>query len=133
MPPLPIVDFVALVFFVAAWVGYHFYVDRMSARKRGLNAMMNLYRVSWMEQMSRREVRIVDTAVTASLQNGTAFFASTSLIAIGATAWHRRCSQSFFRPAVRTDYHTLAVGGEGARPRRDFRLRVLQIRMVVPA
>jgi uncharacterized membrane protein len=39
-----------------------------------------------MEQMSRREVRIVDTAITGSLQNGTAFFASTSLIAIGGAA-----------------------------------------------
>ena len=58
----------------------------MSPRKRGLNAMMNTYRIAWMEQMSRREVRIVDTAITGSLQNGTAFFASTSLIAIGGAA-----------------------------------------------
>jgi uncharacterized membrane protein len=86
MPPLPLVDLVAFAFFIFAWAGYHFYVDMVSPRKRGLNAMMNVYRVSWMEQMSRREVRIVDTAVTASLQNGTAFFASTSLIAIGAAA-----------------------------------------------
>jgi uncharacterized membrane protein len=86
MPPLPLVDLVAFAFFIFAWAGYHFYVDLVSPRKRGLNAMMNVYRVSWMEQMSRREVRIVDTAVTASLQNGTAFFASTSLIAIGAAA-----------------------------------------------
>ncbi|MBV8848857.1 MAG: DUF599 family protein [Methylobacteriaceae bacterium] len=86
MPPLPLVDIVALAFFLCAWAGYHFYVERVSPRRRGLNAMMNLYRISWMEQMSRREVRIVDTAVTASLQNGTAFFASTSLIAIGAAA-----------------------------------------------
>jgi uncharacterized membrane protein len=86
MPPLPLIDLVAFAFFIFAWAGYHFYVDLVSPRKRGLNAMMNVYRVAWMEQMSRREVRIVDTAVTASLQNGTAFFASTSLIAIGAAA-----------------------------------------------
>lgn len=86
MPPLPLIDFLALAFFLFAWVGYHFYVDRMSSRKRGLNAMMNTYRIAWMEQMSRREVRIVDTAITGSLQNGTAFFASTSLIAIGGAA-----------------------------------------------
>jgi uncharacterized membrane protein len=38
-----------------------------------------------MEQLLAREVRIVDSQVTAALQNGTAFFASTSLIAIGGT------------------------------------------------
>ena len=44
---------------------------------------MNHYRYEWMEQMVMRENRIVDTTIMASLQNGTAFFASTSLIAIG--------------------------------------------------
>ena len=34
--------------------------------------------------MLAREVRIVDTSIVAGLQNGTAFFASTSLLAIGA-------------------------------------------------
>jgi uncharacterized membrane protein len=36
-----------------------------------------------MERLLAREIRIVDSQVTAALQNGTAFFASTSLIAIG--------------------------------------------------
>ncbi len=44
---------------------------------------MNGYRDEWMEQLIGRDVRIVDAQVTAALQNGTAFFASTSLIAIG--------------------------------------------------
>src|ERR1700692_2233768 len=38
-----------------------------------------------MERLIAREVRMVDAQVTAALQNGTAFFASTSLIAIGGT------------------------------------------------
>ena len=36
-----------------------------------------------MEQLLARDMRMVDAQVTAALQNGTAFFASTSLIAIG--------------------------------------------------
>jgi uncharacterized membrane protein len=44
---------------------------------------MNAYRDIWMMRMLDRDVRIVDTQIMASLQNGTAFFASTSLIAIG--------------------------------------------------
>ena len=34
--------------------------------------------------LSRRDIRIIDTSIVAGLQNGTAFFASTSLLAIGA-------------------------------------------------
>ena len=76
-------DFVALAFFLIAWLGYHAAVELTPAGQRSLNKMMNGYRYRWMEQMVVRENRIVDTTIMASLMNGTAFFASTSLIAIG--------------------------------------------------
>ena len=50
-----------------------------------LNARMNSYRRDWMHEMLRREVRVMDTTIMATLQSGTAFFASTSLFAIGAS------------------------------------------------
>ena len=37
-----------------------------------------------MQALAEREMRMVDTAIITGLQNGTAFFASTSLLAIGA-------------------------------------------------
>jgi uncharacterized membrane protein len=79
------IDLVALCWFVAAWVGYAILVDFTSYGRGSLNARMNAYRDWWMKEMMARDVRIVDTQINASLQNGTAFFASTSLIAIGAT------------------------------------------------
>jgi uncharacterized membrane protein len=44
---------------------------------------MNLRRARWVREAMARDNRIVDTQVMNGLQNGTAFFASTSLIAIG--------------------------------------------------
>jgi uncharacterized membrane protein len=41
--------------------------------------------------MITRDNRVVDTTINASLQNGTAFFASTSLIALGSVP-RRRCT-----------------------------------------
>jgi uncharacterized membrane protein len=76
-------DYVALAFFLIAWFGYHAVLELTSAGQKSLNKMMNGYRYRWMEQMVVRENRIVDTTIMASLMNGTAFFASTSLIAIG--------------------------------------------------
>jgi uncharacterized membrane protein len=78
-----VVDYVALAFFASAWVAYYAAVERTKAGGRSLNSQMNQFRYRWMEQMVIRENRIVDTTIMASLQNGTAFFASTSLIAIG--------------------------------------------------
>lgn len=83
MPIFSPLDLVALAVFVGAWIGYAIAVERTEHGRAALNARMNLYRNLWMQRMLERDVRIVDTQIMASLQNGTAFFASTSLIAIG--------------------------------------------------
>jgi uncharacterized membrane protein len=77
-------DWIALAAFAASWVGYSWLVDFSPWRHRTLTAAMDRRRRQWMEMLARREIRIVDTAIVAGLQNGTAFFASTSLLAIGA-------------------------------------------------
>src|SRR5882724_11268943 len=76
-------DLVALAWFVGAWIAYALMIERSPHGRRGLNAIMNDYREVWMRQMLAREMRMVDMQIMAALQNGTAFFASTSLIAIG--------------------------------------------------
>jgi uncharacterized membrane protein len=76
-------DLFALIYFLAAWIGYSIVVELTRHGRQSLNAMMNDYRDTWMEELLAREMRMVDAQVTAALQNGTAFFASTSLLAIG--------------------------------------------------
>jgi uncharacterized membrane protein len=78
-----LLDLGALAFFVLAWLGYNLGVERHPAGRTGLNVLMNGQRRAWLDQTMMRENRIVDTTINASLQNGTAFFASTSLFAIG--------------------------------------------------
>ncbi len=78
-------DMLALGWFLVCWIGYSIVIEKTAHGRSSLNALMNAYRDQWMKELLAREVRIVDSQVTASLQNGTAFFASTSLIAIGGT------------------------------------------------
>ena len=78
-------DGFALTLFVLAWVGYHISVESSFFSPKSLNDMMHVYRSQWMDRMLWRDVRIIDTQITASLQNGTSFFASTSLFAIGGS------------------------------------------------
>lgn len=77
-------DLAAFLIFVTAWSLYHRVVERLHARE-SLNVRMNRFRADWMREMAVREPRIIDTQIMGSLQNGTAFFASTSLIALGAS------------------------------------------------
>ncbi len=85
MASFTLFDLLAFAWFLGAWLGYSLLIEKSAKGRSGLNALMNLYRDAWMERLLAREIRLVDAQVTAALQNGTAFFASTSLIAIGGT------------------------------------------------
>jgi uncharacterized membrane protein len=76
-------DALAFAFFVCAWLGYKFCVESQKFGKNSLNAVMRKRREAWFRNAAHRDNRIVDTQIMASLQNGAAFFASTSLLAIG--------------------------------------------------
>jgi uncharacterized membrane protein len=91
---LNLADLLAFLYFLSAWLGYSFLLERTGHGRQSLTAMMNAYRDRWMQQLLTREMRMVDAQVTAALQNGTAFFASTSLLAIGgALAMFRSTDQ----------------------------------------
>ncbi|MFT0861051.1 DUF599 domain-containing protein [Ancylobacter sp. G4_0304] len=77
-------DAIAFAAFIAAWIAYHYLMEGDWSERRTLNRRMDAYRIEWMQRMLSRENRIVDAQIVAALQNGTAFFASTSLLAIGA-------------------------------------------------
>lgn len=83
MHALSTLDLAAAVWFLVAWLGFNVLVDISPLRKKTLSSAMDGYRRDWMTAMCEREVRIMDTAIMSGLQQGTAFFASTSLLAIG--------------------------------------------------
>lgn len=84
MPIFTILDWIAIACFVFSWAGYAWLVDFSPWRERTLTFAMNAQRRTWMEAMLKRENRMFDAQVVAGLQSGAAFFASTSLLAIGA-------------------------------------------------
>jgi uncharacterized membrane protein len=93
MPVLTLPDILAFAYFIGAWIAYSIVIEKTPTGRQSLNARVNGYRDNWMEQLLGRDVRMVDAQVTAALQNGTAFFASTSLIAIGGALSLMRASE----------------------------------------
>jgi uncharacterized membrane protein len=85
MTALYLPDLLAFAWFLGVWIAYSIMIEKSAKGREGLNALMNGYRDEWMDRLLARDMRMVDAQVTAALQNGTAFFASTSLIAIGGT------------------------------------------------
>lgn len=85
IPGLRIPDATAISLFLGCWATYHILIEGGMLGPGSLNTRMNAYRMRWMEEMLTRENRMVDVQVMAALHQGSAFFASTSLIAIGGT------------------------------------------------
>jgi uncharacterized membrane protein len=77
------VDIAAVGFFLLEWTVYALTLDHSAYGRDSLSARMHIYREIWIRRMLDREARMIDTQIMGSLQNGTAFFASTSLLAVG--------------------------------------------------
>ncbi len=80
--PLPPLDLIALALFVLLWLGYGPAQRWFGAST--INARLHRVRVLWMHSMMRRDNRIADSSLIGHVVHSASFFASTSLIAIGA-------------------------------------------------
>ena len=80
---LPWADWLALVLFFVAWVGYASFAHRRSATHPSLLAATNQVRWQWMQQTTLRENRVMDGVVVQNLSTSPSFFASTTILIIG--------------------------------------------------
>lgn len=78
-------DFVALALLVVAWLAIGWRIEHPSLKHPSTSMLMADFRRKWMQQMATRDARIFDAQLVASLRQGTAFFASTSVIALGGS------------------------------------------------
>ncbi len=78
-------DFMAFALLVSAWLLVGFAIDNAPRNRPSVSVLMAQYRREWMVQMVGRDPRIFDAQILATLRQGTSFFASATLIAIGGT------------------------------------------------
>lgn len=80
---LSALDAAALATLIVLWCGVGWRIEHSSAQRPSTSSIMADYRRQWMLQMIAREVRIFDAQTIGTLRQGTSFFASTCVIAIG--------------------------------------------------
>ena len=76
-------DWLALVFFFFAWIGYARFAKRRAHVQPSLLAASNRYRRQWMLEATRRDNRVFDGVVVQNLSTSPSFFASTTILIIG--------------------------------------------------
>jgi uncharacterized membrane protein len=80
---LPPADLAALLTILATWALTGWLIEHPPARRPSVTSIMQDYRRDWMRAFVTRSPRIFDATLIDSLRQGTAFFASASMIAIG--------------------------------------------------
>ncbi len=81
--PLGTIDALCVAFTLIAWAGIGWLIEHPPSSRPSVSVLMKEYRREWMRQFLTRQPRIFDASMIDSLRQGTAFFASASLIAIG--------------------------------------------------
>jgi uncharacterized membrane protein len=108
-------DLAALALFCLLWLGYGPIVRLLGPD--AINAGLAEVRSRWMRSMVARDNRIVDSALIGHVMHSAAFFASTSLLAVGALLG-LLTSLDRLEPA-------LALFGDAPTPRALLELKVL--------
>ncbi len=81
--PFGLPDIAAFVFALALWLLIGWVIEHPPANRPSVSRLMERYRQDWMAEFVTRQPRIFDATMIDSLRQGTAFFASASMIAIG--------------------------------------------------
>jgi len=80
---LPWQDWAALALFFFGWIAYALFASHRAKVERTLLASTNHFRKVWMRQVTFRDQRIVDAAVTQNLAASPSFWASTTILVLG--------------------------------------------------
>jgi len=75
-------DFAGVALLFALWLAIGWRIEH-PGRHPSVSLLMSRYRREWMRQMVTRQPRIFDAQTLATLRQGTSFFASATMIAIG--------------------------------------------------
>jgi uncharacterized membrane protein len=76
-------DIAALSFLISGWLVIGYLVEHPPESRPSVSVLMRHFRREWMRQFVTRVPRIFDASIVDSLRQGTSFFASACLIAIG--------------------------------------------------
>ncbi|MCY4336761.1 MAG: DUF599 domain-containing protein [Litoreibacter sp.] len=80
---LSVLDWAALALLVSSWFLLGLRIEHPSKAHPSVSIIMADYRREWMRQLITRQPRIFDATLLNALRQGTSFFASTCIIAIG--------------------------------------------------
>ncbi|ROT99557.1 DUF599 family protein [Marinobacter sp. R17] len=119
---IPLLDLMALAWFLICWLGYSEYSRRKAHDRPCLSNTLDLYREDWMRAMLKRSNRIADASVVGNLERNGAFFASSCLLILAGLLTALGYTQE-----VMEVFSTLPFASSGNRSVWEIRLFMLML------
>lgn len=78
-----VLDWTIVAVYLVVWQALSWWIEHPSTKRPSVSILMSEYRRAWMRTLVTRVPRIFDAQMLMSLRQGTSFFASTTLLAMG--------------------------------------------------
>ena len=76
-------DLGAILLWGLSWLLMGLAIEKAPASRPSVSTLMKKFRHEWMRELITRQPRIFDASILSTLRQGTTFFASASMLAIG--------------------------------------------------
>ena len=119
---IPLLDAMALVWFLAGAAGYTALADQIAWGKRPMAVVLHDYRLRWMERMLERENRMADVQiVNAYIRSGSLFMSTTMLVLAGVVALLGQIED------LRVIIHDVSMAQPASRRLMELRVFILAV------
>lgn len=97
MSVLPLLDMIALGWFVALWVGYSLFAKHRARHTHCLSSILRSLRVDWMYAVTHKDNHIADAALIGNVERNVTFFASSTILVLAGVLTVLASNEAFVR------------------------------------
>ena len=97
MQVLPLIDVIALSWFVVLWVGYSLFAKKRARHTHCLSSILRSLRVDWMYAVTHKDNQIADAALLGNVERNVTFFASSTILVLAGVLTVLASNEAFVR------------------------------------
>lgn len=97
MHVLPLIDMIALLWFLLLWVGYSWFAKNRARHTHCLSSILRSLRVDWMYAVTHKDHHIADAALLGNVERNVTFFASSTILVLAGVLTVLASNEAFVR------------------------------------
>lgn len=97
MQVMPLIDGIALSWFMVLWVGYSVFARKRARHTHCLSSILRSLRVDWMYAVTHKDNHIADSSLLGNVERNVTFFASSTILVLAGVLTVLASNEAFVR------------------------------------